>query len=43
MARKGGPTADAVKNKSSYKELRNNQKEFGVASMMAKGSPQFTF
>ncbi|WP_421877728.1 hypothetical protein [Marinoscillum sp.] len=36
VARKGGPTADAVKNKSSYKELRNNQKEFGVASMMAK-------
>ena len=36
VARKGGPTADAVKHKSTYAELRNNQKEFGVASMMAK-------
>ena len=36
VARKGGPSADQVKNKSTYKELRNNQKEFGVASMMAK-------
>ena len=36
VARKGGPSADQVKNKATYKELRNNQKEFGVASMMAK-------
>lgn len=36
VARKGGPTRDAIKNKSTYAELRNNQKEFGVASMMAK-------
>ncbi|MEM6643144.1 MAG: hypothetical protein AAF616_09210 [Bacteroidota bacterium] len=36
VARKGGPTASQVKTKPSYKELRKNQKEFGVASMMAK-------
>ncbi len=36
IARKGGPTADQIKNKETYQELRNNQKEFGVASMMAK-------
>lgn len=36
IARKGGPTANQVKTKASYKELRNNQKEFGVASQMAK-------
>ena len=36
IARKGGPTAKQVKTKPSYKELRNNQKEFGVASQMAK-------
>lgn len=36
VARKGGPTKEAIKNKSTYAELRNNQKEFGVASMMAK-------
>lgn len=36
IAKKGGPTASQIKNKASYKELRNNQKEFGVASMMAK-------
>ena len=36
IAKKGGPTASQIKSKASYKELRNNQKEFGVASMMAK-------
>lgn len=36
VARKGGPTLKDVKEKESYRELRSNQKEFGVASMMAK-------
>jgi hypothetical protein len=36
ISKKGGPTADQIKNQPSYKELRSNQKEFGVASMMAK-------
>jgi len=36
VARKGGPTATDIKSKESYQELRNNQKEFGIASMMAK-------
>ncbi|RED95660.1 hypothetical protein [Marinoscillum furvescens] len=36
IARKGGPTSDQVKSKATYAELRNNQKEFGVASMMSK-------
>lgn len=36
IARKGGPTTKDVKEKPSYQKLRNNQKEFGVASMMAK-------
>ena len=36
LARKGGPSAEDIKSKSSYAELRNNQKEFGVASMMSK-------
>ncbi|MFY0690032.1 MAG: hypothetical protein JXQ90_22865 [Cyclobacteriaceae bacterium] len=36
VARKGGPTSEEVKSKESYGELRKNQKEFGVASMMAK-------
>ena len=36
IAKKGGPTAKQIKTNESYKELRNNQKEFGVASMMAK-------
>lgn len=36
IAKKGGPTANEIKTKESYKELRNNQKEFGVASMLAK-------
>ncbi|WP_339792496.1 MAG: hypothetical protein ACMVP2_27370 [Imperialibacter sp.] len=36
VARKGGPSANDIKSKESYQELRNNQKEFGVASMMAR-------
>ena len=36
IAKKGGPTTAQIKSKESYKELRNNQKEFGVASMMSK-------
>jgi len=36
VARKGGPSADQIKNADSYKELRNNQKEFGIASMLSK-------
>ncbi len=36
IARKGGPSADQVKHEESYLELRNNQKEFGVASALAK-------
>lgn len=36
VAKKGGPTASQIKNQASYGELRRNQKEFGVASMMAK-------
>lgn len=36
IAKKGGSSAEDIKNKSNYAELRNNQKEFGVASMMAK-------
>ena len=36
VARKGGPTAEDVKDKESYQELRNNQREFGLASMLAK-------
>ncbi len=36
IAKKGGPTADQVKTAESYSELRKNQKEFGIASMMAK-------
>lgn len=36
IAKKGGPSADRIKNDESYEELRNNQKEFGIASMMAK-------
>jgi hypothetical protein len=35
-AKKGGPTSADVKTKKSYKALRNNQKEFGVASNLAK-------
>lgn len=36
IAKKGGPSAQQIKSQASYKELRKNQKEFGVASMMAK-------
>lgn len=36
IARKGGPSYQQVKNSSSYQELRKNQREFGIASMMAK-------
>lgn len=36
LARKGGPTAEDIKTKPTYAELRKNQKEFGVASMMSK-------
>ena len=35
-ARKGGPSADDIREKPSYENLRSNQKEFGVASMMSK-------
>ncbi len=36
VSKKGGPTAEQIKNEPSYQKLRSNQKEFGVASMMAK-------
>ncbi len=36
IAKKGGPTADQIKTRPTYQKLRNNQKEFAVASMMAK-------
>jgi hypothetical protein len=36
VARKGGPSAQQVKSDKNYQQLRNNQKEFGVASMMSK-------
>mgnify|MGYP004042285999 CR=1 FL=1 len=36
IARKGGPTADQIKTRPTYQKLRNNQKEFAVASMMSK-------
>ena len=36
IARKGGPSYQQVKNSPSYQDLRKNQREFGVASMMAK-------
>ena len=36
IARKGGPSADQIKNAKSYEEVRNHQKEFGIASMLAK-------
>lgn len=35
-ARKGGPTADQIKTRPTYQKLRNNQKEFAIASMMSK-------
>lgn len=36
IARKGGPTIQDIKTKPTYQELRNNQQEFAVASMMSK-------
>ncbi len=36
IARKGGPSSVQIKSGENFKELRNNQKEFGVASMMSK-------
>ncbi|WP_258105569.1 hypothetical protein [Marinoscillum sp. MHG1-6] len=36
ISRKGGPTAEQIKTEPNYQKLRDNQKEFGVASMMAK-------
>lgn len=36
VAKKGGPTADQIKTRPTYQKLRNNQKEFAVASAMAK-------
>ncbi|MEM9327255.1 MAG: hypothetical protein AAGA85_16420, partial [Bacteroidota bacterium] len=36
VARKGGPSAQQIKTDAAYSELRENQKEFGIASMMAK-------
>lgn len=36
VARKGGPTANQIKFEDNYAEVRKHQKEFGVASMMAK-------
>lgn len=36
IAKKGGPSSSDVKSKATYKELRNNQKEFGVASNLSK-------
>jgi len=36
IARKGGPSAEQIKNADSYEEVRNHQKEFGIASMLAK-------
>lgn len=36
ISKKGGPSFDQIKTSDSYKPLRDNQKEFGVASIMAK-------
>lgn len=36
ISKKGGPSADQIKNKESYQVVRDHQKEFGGASMMAK-------
>ena len=36
IARKGGPSAKQIKTSKNYQQLRNNQKEFAVASMMSK-------
>ncbi len=36
IARKGGPTAEEVKNGENYEDLRKNQQEFAAASNLAK-------
>ncbi|XOV94436.1 MAG: hypothetical protein ACFHWX_06965 [Bacteroidota bacterium] len=36
IAKKGGPTADQIRTQPTYQKLRNNQKEFAVASMLSK-------
>jgi len=36
IAKKGGPTAAQVKRSNAYTNLRNNQREFGVSSHLAK-------
>jgi len=36
ISKKGGPTLEDIKSKPTYELIRKNQKEFGVASMMAK-------
>ncbi len=36
IARKGGPTADQIKTRPTYQKLRNNQKEFAIASALSK-------
>jgi hypothetical protein len=36
IAKKGGPTKKDIETKPTYQKLRNNQKEFGVASNLSK-------
>ncbi len=36
ISRKGGPSAEQMKTEPNYQVVRDNQKEFGVASIMAK-------
>lgn len=36
VAKKGGPNKEQIQNDPNYAKLRSNQKEFAVASMMAK-------
>lgn len=36
ISRKGGPSMEDIKTKPTYAEVRKNQQEFGIASMMAK-------
>ncbi|MFT6868466.1 MAG: hypothetical protein ACJA08_003320 [Cyclobacteriaceae bacterium] len=36
ISRKGGPSAEQIKTEPNYQVVRDNQKEFGVASVMAK-------
>ncbi len=36
IARKGGPSTEQVRTAEAYTEVRKHQKEFGIASMMAK-------